>query len=149
MPRYPIPYPRLSRHWYRSAFTEDVACIIDAIFGNASPNSGVAVQYQGDAVQYRPINISVSIRISSPGNDGPVVQTNLVHVQASFSVEMGQAAQPLPGPLDVTVGLAPADGDCPQTSRSRCQSTGRVKACRMILAQPISSQARRILPVSR
>ena len=90
---------------------EDVACIIDAIFGNASANSGVAVQYQGDAVQYRPINISVSIRISSPGNDGPVVQTNLVHVQASFSVEMGQAAQPLPGPLDVTVGLAPADGD--------------------------------------
>ena len=66
----------------------DIARILDAIFGNASGNADVTAQYQGDAVQYRPINISVSIRISSPGNDGPVEQTNLVQVQASVSVEV-------------------------------------------------------------
>ena len=79
-------------------------------------NAGVSAQYQGDAVQYRPVNISVSIRISSPGNDGPVEQTNLVQVQASVSVEVAQAVQPLAGPLDPTIGVAttvdvaPADG---------------------------------------
>ena len=34
-------------------------------------------QYQPVAAQYRPININVSIRINSPGNNGPVAQTNL------------------------------------------------------------------------
>ena len=35
-------------------------------------------QYQGDTVdQYQQINTNVSIRISSPGSDGPVTQTNL------------------------------------------------------------------------
>jgi len=90
---------------------QDLVRILGAIFENTSDNSAIAPQYQGDAVQYRPINISVSIRISSPGNDGPVVQTNLVHVQASFSVDVGQAVQALPGSLDTTIEVAPADGD--------------------------------------
>ena len=90
---------------------QDLARILDAIFGNASANASVTAQYQGDAVQYRPINISVSIRISSPGNDGPVEQTNLVHVQTSISVDLGQAVQQVPGSLDATIELAPADGD--------------------------------------
>jgi hypothetical protein len=100
---------------------QDLVRILGAVFENASDNSGIAAQYQGDPVQYRPINISVSIRISSPGNDGPVVQTNLVHVQASFSVDVGQALQSLPGFLDTTlpgsfdatieVAPVPADGD--------------------------------------
>ena len=34
-------------------------------------------QYQPILTQYRPININVSIRINSPGNNGPVVQTNV------------------------------------------------------------------------
>ena len=34
-------------------------------------------QYQPVVTQYRPININISIRINSPGNDGPVVQTNV------------------------------------------------------------------------
>ena len=84
----------------------DIARILDAIFGNASGNADVSAQYQGDAVQYRPVNISVSIRISSPGNDGPVEQTNLVRVQASVSVEVAQAVQPLAGPLEPTIGVA-------------------------------------------
>ena len=34
-------------------------------------------QYQPGVTQYRPININISIRINSPGNDGPVSQTNV------------------------------------------------------------------------
>jgi hypothetical protein len=98
----------------------DITRILDAIFGNASDNAGVSAQYQGDAVQYRPVNISVSIRISSPGNDGPVAQTNLVRVQASISVQAAQPVQPLAGPLDPTIGVAiavdvaPAGGEVAQ-----------------------------------
>jgi len=89
---------------------QDITRLLDAILENASDNSDVTAQYQGSAVQYRPINISVSIRISSPGNDGTVVQTNLVHVQASIAVEVSQADQPLPGPIE----LAPGDGEVAQ-----------------------------------
>ena len=34
-------------------------------------------QYQPVVTQYRPININISIRINSPGNNGPVAQTNV------------------------------------------------------------------------
>ena len=34
-------------------------------------------QYQPAVTQYRPININISIRINSPGNNGPVLQTNV------------------------------------------------------------------------
>jgi hypothetical protein len=46
---------------------------------NANANSGSQAppQYQPVASQYQPINVNVSIRIASPGNDGPVTQTNL------------------------------------------------------------------------
>ena len=37
-------------------------------------------QYQPGVTQYRPININISIRINSPGNDGPVKQTNNIAV---------------------------------------------------------------------
>ena len=40
--------------------------------GSESPG-----QYQTGVSQYRPININISIRINSPGNDGPVRQTNV------------------------------------------------------------------------
>jgi hypothetical protein len=43
--------------------------------GNSQQES--APQYQPVVTQYRPININISIRINSPGNDGPVVQTNV------------------------------------------------------------------------
>ena len=47
----------------------------------ASTTSNVASkkapQYQPVRKQYRPVNINISIRINSPGNDGPVIQTNV------------------------------------------------------------------------
>jgi hypothetical protein len=43
--------------------------------GNSKQES--TPQYQPVVTQYRPININISIRMNSPGNDGPVVQTNV------------------------------------------------------------------------
>ena len=40
-------------------------------------------QYQPGATQYRPININISIRINSPGNDGAVSQSNVAVVLAA------------------------------------------------------------------
>ena len=47
--------------------------------GSPSPNSegGNTAQYQPAVTQYRPININISIRINSPGNNGSVHQTNV------------------------------------------------------------------------
>ena len=50
--------------------------------GNTSPQSGG--QYQPGVSQYRPININVSIRINSPGNDGPVRQANIASATTTF-----------------------------------------------------------------
>jgi hypothetical protein len=55
-------------------------------------------QYQPGVTQYRPININISIRINSPGNDGPVKQTNNVAVVV--------LAPALP-PIRVEVPVAP------------------------------------------
>jgi hypothetical protein len=35
-----------------------------------------SAQYHGDTTQYQPSNIVVIVRIDSPGNDGPITQTN-------------------------------------------------------------------------
>jgi hypothetical protein len=50
--------------------------------GNTSGQSGV--QYQPGVSQYRPVNINISIRINSPGNDGPVRQTNIASATTTF-----------------------------------------------------------------
>ena len=47
----------------------------DPIPGNTAGQN--APQYQPGVTQYRPININISIRINSPGNDGPVSQKNM------------------------------------------------------------------------
>lgn len=53
---------------------------------NSSGQSGT--QYQPEIARYHPVNINVSIRIGSPGDDGPVTQTNvLVAVEAEPLVE--------------------------------------------------------------
>ena len=50
----------------------------DPVSGNSNEES--TPQYQPGVTQYRPININISIRINSPGNDGPVTQTNVAVV---------------------------------------------------------------------
>jgi hypothetical protein len=72
---------------------------------NANGNSGSqsSSQYQPVTSQYQPINVNISIRIASPGNDGPVVQTNL----ALAMPVVVQTASNHPAPLPVQVQPAP------------------------------------------
>jgi hypothetical protein len=50
---------------------------------NAPPGSG---QYQGTPTQYQPGNTNISIRIASPGDNGPVTQTIAAVAQATTAV---------------------------------------------------------------
>jgi hypothetical protein len=76
--------------------------------GNTSTNGNsetqLPPQYQPVTSQYQPINVNVSIRIASPGNDGPVVQTNLA---LAMSTVVQVAANHLP-PLPLPALRAPA-----------------------------------------
>lgn len=54
-------------------------------------------RYHPSTGQYRPVNINVSIRINSPGNNGPVVQTNVavaVSVPSVPAVVVSAPAEP-------------------------------------------------------
>jgi hypothetical protein len=55
--------------------------------------------YRPATVQYRPVNINVSIRVNSPGNNGPVVQTN---------VAVAVSVPPLPTPPVPALAQPPA-----------------------------------------
>ena len=57
--------------------------------------------------QYQPSNVNIAIRISSPGNDGPVSQTN---VAVAVGVGAVQAAAPPPAPaIAFPVPSVPSD----------------------------------------
>jgi hypothetical protein len=88
--------------------------------GNASGGSQSSSQYQPVTSQYQPINVNISIRIASPGNDGPVTQTNLaiampVIVQTASNHSAPLPAQWLPVPtasvqtpvVSLQIGVAP------------------------------------------
>jgi hypothetical protein len=82
--------------------------------GNARAQSGA--QYQPVVTQYRPININVSIRINSAGNDGPVRQTNAAaasttttttFVMPTIRVDLsGSPGNSAPGPAMVVSAFA-------------------------------------------
>ena len=86
--------------------------------GNVNSGSQSTSQYQPVTSQYQPINVNISIRIASPGNDGPVVQTNLalampVIVQTASNHPAPLPVQWLPAPVAsvqtaVLVGVPPA-----------------------------------------
>jgi hypothetical protein len=91
---------------------------------NANGNSGSqsSSQYQPVTSQYQPINVNISIRIASPGNDGPVAQTNLalampVVVQTASNRPVLLPVQWLPAPLasvqtpvaSVEISVAPGE----------------------------------------
>lgn len=57
-------------------------------------------QYQGaTSTQYQPSNVNVFIRISSPGNNGPVSQANVVAATATTVFPVTVAAGPLQFPM--------------------------------------------------
>jgi hypothetical protein len=69
---------------------------------NCGENPG---QYQGaTAGQYQPVNVNVSIRVGSPGNDGPVSQAN---VAVAVSAGIGGARNTSSG-TSASTGSAPA-----------------------------------------
>jgi len=62
--------------------------------GNAAGTQntdGIASQYQSPVFQYQPANVNISIRIGSPGDDGPVTQSNLA---VSYALGPGFPALP-------------------------------------------------------
>jgi hypothetical protein len=73
---------------------------------NADSDAETSDGYHAMPVQYRPVNINVSIRINSPGNNGPVVQTNVaVGVSVPLPVTAPvptPAANPAPNPAPAT-----------------------------------------------
>ncbi|HYK07530.1 MAG TPA: hypothetical protein VEW11_07145 [Gaiellaceae bacterium] len=66
-------------------------------------------QYQPSVTQYRPININISIRINSPGNDGPVAQTNVAVVVTAPALPKIRIEVPAP-PAAHPGGAAPPGG---------------------------------------
>jgi hypothetical protein len=63
---------------------------------NANTGSQPSSQYQPVTSQYQPINVNISIRIASPGNDGPVVQTNLAIAMPVIVQTASNHSAPLP-----------------------------------------------------
>lgn len=82
-------------------------------------------QYHGaTAAQYHPVNVNVAIRISSPGNDGPVTQTNI-----AVAVSAGVALSSGPSSIE-----PPAPGSAPESFAS-------VSAPDTVLPSPVESLA--------
>jgi hypothetical protein len=90
----------------------------------------------GDATQSHPTNIVVSIRINSPGNDGPVSQTNVVVVgvsadNASLTTQTGPAGgentpkTAVPRPQGLRHRAAPAEVADSSTAKRGRQSAPR------------------------
>jgi hypothetical protein len=69
---------------------------------------GDTSQYQSAGSQYQPENVNVSIRIGSPGDDGPVTQTIAAAAEAvaSTAATIGQSVMDASGP-PVPLGLPP------------------------------------------
>jgi hypothetical protein len=68
-----------------------------------------------NVTQHQPSNVNVSIRINSPGDDGPVVQSNNAGGTAEVE-QIVERAAPRPEPAAPGAGdLPPAAGDLPDT----------------------------------
>lgn len=81
---------------------------------DANSEQKLGTQYQPVIAQYHPVNVNVSIRVGSPGNDGPVTQTNVVVVVEAQPVvataetpASAQTAPPAP-PAEPAAAAAPA-----------------------------------------
>ena len=90
--------------------------------GNPSSdgNTGTQLpsQYHAVASQYQPININISIRVLSPGNDGPVTQVNIAQANVAVTVNTPPVLLPPvtnPGPVTPpsSGGSAPVESALP------------------------------------
>ena len=102
-----------------------------------------ATQYQsGSSDQHRPVNVNVGIRIASPGNDGPVTQTNIAvaigievpHVPTPAAAPGGGVADAAPGAADSGPGV---DLAAPDESASPVSSGELVVAAMPVLEDAV------------
>ncbi len=111
-------------------------------------------QYQPVKTQYRPVNINISIRINSPGNDGAVLQTNVGvvvrppvlpalvpgAVQSEIATVEVAAAVALPVEVGPVTSAAPPEessdpDDCCVLPRPRGFATAAPEADSVVLPQ--------------
>lgn len=92
-------------------------------------------QYQPGATQYRPININISIRINSPGNDGAVSQSNVAVVLAAPALPKLKIEVPVPLPQPTQAGSAAG------SSEAAGPSTFVAEVAAAIFAEPASPAA--------
>jgi hypothetical protein len=74
-------------------------------------------QYHPGAAQYQPINVNISIRAWSPGNDGPVSQTNIAHTTAAIVASALPVFSPIfrPTPGSSSAASPSSPGPAPTT----------------------------------
>jgi len=96
----------------------DISALINGIVGDAFGNSNSTPQIPSAVVQLGPVNLNISIRIQSPGDDGAVLQTNIVQVRTVISpvlvtvsspVEPMRAEQPIAAPEEAPVATASSE----------------------------------------
>jgi hypothetical protein len=75
--------------------------------------SEIPSQYHGGTTQYQPINVNISIRVSSPGNDGAVSQGNIAQTIVSL---IAAATQPVLGARPAATASRQAASASPQQS---------------------------------
>jgi hypothetical protein len=125
----------------------------DAATQNKGQESGA--QYQPANTRYQPLNVNVSIRIGSPGDNGPVTQTNVVFaVGAGPASATVQAVVPTPAvvaassaspeagaPAAPTAAAAAekADAKSPNRKNKFASANGERRAA--FPAQPVTAEA--------
>jgi hypothetical protein len=113
-------------------------------------NSESGTQYQPGITRYHPVNVNVSIRIASPGDDGPVMQTNVVlAVDAGPASATVQAAIPAPVPAlstgDESLEAAPSEPPAAAVVATKPNAPSKTKIAsnaddtRGLLAAPVAA----------
>jgi hypothetical protein len=90
---------------------------------NDAQNGG---QYHGGITRYHPINVNVSIRIGSPGDNGPVTQTNVIIALAARP--LAAAAQGVTAAITEAVAPMAASVGAIQPDSSAAAAPGRASA---------------------
>jgi hypothetical protein len=86
--------------------------------GSENSGSQLPTQYQATAMQYQPININVSIRVLSPGNDGPVTQMNIAQAKVGVTIHSSLPVISLPVVTPVPVTPPSSGGPAPAQTTS-------------------------------
>ena len=86
----------------------------------ANSDSQLPTQYHASASQYQPINVNISIRIMSSGNDGAVSQTNIAKSNLAVSVASFSPIRSLPVVLPVPVVLSPSSPSASSAPGAGC-----------------------------